>query len=579
MPLRSRRALPFVFVLLAMAACSSPEKSDIVVAKVGDREITLDYFERKMNSMDAQYVPSDINTQSGREQLLEIMINKEVMALKAEELGMDADGSADEQANMIAELKAVTKMREDVVAAAQDPTDDELLDYYEKFPRKLTVSYMLYDWEEDAWEAKRLVEGGEDWTQVAQRMGGGAPNVQSNDYTLTLQYGTIRDELEYEVFQLPTGEISDPIDSIYGWFVIRVDDVTMERVAPFEELRDRVRQSVVKQKESLLLSEFFDEVFTKYDFEIGLDALRVVWENLPADAPLSPPTPTENLEPLEIEPIHYDKVLVSYQGRSIDLREYLDIYNQSSVFGRPRQERGLGNFRRQLQEDAIRELLPLEARARGYMNEPEVQDELKMRREQALVTRLHEELVADMVQISPAELEAFWEEHREDWIRPERRRVMALVTETQADALSARIEIQGGADFADVVKRYCIDSDLKNNGGEFGTIVTSSTSPFRDIAWSLDAPGDVSSPVEIGPEQWAVVRLEEAMEREEPELADVRPDVGRRAKSMREEELFLEKVAEWREDYDVEIHADELMKATYDPQAPKPNSIPVRVGG
>ena len=578
MPLR-RPALLVALVLVTVAGCSSPEKSEIPVARVGDREITLDYFERQMNRMDPQFLPPDINTQSGREELLDVMINKEVMALKADELGMDADGSADEQATMVSKLKAVTRMREDVVAPAQNPTEDQLFDYYEKFPRKLTVSYMLFDWEEEAWEAKRLVEGGENWNEVAERLEAGAPNVETNDYTLTMTYGTIADDLEYQVFQLPSGKVSDPIDSIYGWFLIRVDDVTMERVQPFEEIRDKVRESVIRQDSALLTVDFIEQVFEKYDFEIDKEALRLVWENLPEDAPLSPPTPKENLEPLVIDPVHYDKVLVRYADTEIDLRTYVDVYNQSTVFARPRHERGLGHFRRMLKEEAIRELMPLEAEARGYLEMPEIQDEYKQRREQAMVTKLHEELVKDEVYVSPEELQAFWEENREQWVRPERRRIKALVAETETDALSARIELQGGTPFAEVVQKYCIESDLKQNAGEFGTIVTGSTSPFRDIAWSLSEAGDVSDPVRIDDGQWAVVRLEEAMERVEPELADVRPDVGRRVQAMREEELFLEKVAEWREDYAIETWPEHLMKATYAPVERETPSIPISMGG
>jgi len=576
---RSRPAfLTLALALLVVAGCSSPEKSDIVVAKVADREITLDYFERKMNTMNPEFVPADINAQSGREELLDIMINKEVMAIKAEELGMDADGTANEQAEMVSLLKAVNKMREDVVAPAQNPTEEQLLDYYEKLPRRLTVSYMLFDWEDEALEAKRLVEGGELWNDVARRLEAGAPNAQTDDYTLTMSYGTIADDLEYKVFQLPSGQVSDPIDSIYGWFLIRVDDVTMDRVQPFEDIRDKVRESVVKQDSALLVVDFIEEVLAKYDFQIGAEALKTVWEALPEDASLNPPTPTEDLTPLEIDPVHYDEVLVSYADRTIDLREYQDVYNQSSVFARPRLERGLGAFRRALKEDAVREVMQLEARARGYMDVPEIQDEYKTRLEQSMVSKLHAELISDEIEISPAELDAYWQEHSEDWYRPARRRIKALVAETQTEALSARIEIQGGSAFGDVVKRYCIESDLKNNAGDFGTIVTDSPSPFRDIAWSLDAPGDVSAPVELGEGQWAVVRLEEILDAYQPDYEDVKLDVGRRAKAEREEELFLEKVAEWREDYAIETWPEHLMKATYEPVAPKPQSIPVRVG-
>jgi parvulin-like peptidyl-prolyl isomerase len=572
-------ALAAVFVVAGAFGCSSPEKSEIEVARVGDRSIMLDYFERTMNRMDPQFIPSDINTQAGREEVLDVMINKEVMAMKAEDLGMDADGSADEQAEMVSQLKAVQKMSEDVEAPAQDPTEEDILDYYEKFPRKLTVSYMLFDWEEEAWEAKRLVEGGEDWNEVARRLDAGAPNQQTDDYTLTMSYGTIADDLEYKVFQLPTGEISDPIDSIYGWFLIRVDEVSMERVPPLEEIRDRVRQSVVKQESALLKVDFIEEVFEKYDLTINDEALKIVWDALPPDPSLQPPTPKEDLEPLEIDSKHYDEVLIRYADREIDLREYVDIYNESSVFGRPLKQRGVGTFRRMLKEDAIRYLMPIEAEARGYLEDPLIQDEYKRRREQAMVTRLHRELISDEVEVSAAEMEEYWAENSDDWIRPERREILALVAPTETDAISARIDVEGGMSWEDAVEKYCIESDIKQKKGQFGVVTPSADTPFRDIAFGLQSEGEVSMPVEIGDGQWAIARLETLMPREEPLYDEVKAEVGRRVRAIKEEELFQEKVAEWRADYGVETWPEHLMKATYDPvEEEEPQSIPVNFG-
>ncbi len=145
--------------------------------------------------------------------------------------------------------------------------------------------------------------------------------------------------------------------------------------------------------------------------------------------------------------------------------------------------------------------------------------------------------------------------------------------------MSARIEIQAGTSWPEVVREYCIESDLKNKAGEFGSVTTTAVTPFRDIAWSLASEGDVSQPVQIGDGQWAVVQLEETIPREEPEFEDVKIDVGRRLKAIREEELFLEKVAEWRQDYDVQTWPEHLMKATYAPVQREVPSVPISVGG
>ena len=272
-------------------------------------------------------------------------------------------------------------------------------------------------------------------------------------------------------------------------------------------------------------------------------------------------------------------MLISYADRTIDLRAYVDIFNESSVFGRPRKERGVGTFRRMLKEDAIRYLMPVEAEDRGYLEDPAIQDEYKNRREQAMVTRLHRELVSDEVKVSAEEIEAYWAEHSDDWIKPERREIVALVAATETDAISARIDVQGGMSWEEAVEKYCIESDIKQNGGEFGVVTPNAQTPFRDIAFGLQSEGDMSSPTEIGDGQWALARLETLLPREEPLLDEVRSEVGRRVRGIKEEELFQEKVAEWRTDYGVETSPEHLMKATYAPvEEEDPQGVPVNFG-
>lgn len=567
----------FALGSFTFSGCSSSEKSDIVVAEVGPRTITLDYFERKMNTMGEQFLPEDIETREGREKLLEVMIDKEVMALKAEELGMASDGEADKQAEQIAMLRAVSLMREEASAAGKNPTEDDLLDYYEKLPRKLTVSYMLFDHRGEALEAKGLVEGGELWREVADRMEAGDPG-PSKDYTLFMRYGTVADEMEAKIFDLPVGQVSDPIDSIYGWFLVRVEDITMERVQPFDTMADKVRESVIEQQSTLLLMAFLEQVLEDYEFTLDDEVLQVVFDALPEDVPLSPPPAKEDLQPLNVKPVDLDRVLMSYHDQVWTVRRFADFYDATSPFARPRRERRLGSLRRFVKEQAVRDLMPVAARDRGYLEHPEVLDEMKLRREQAMVTRLHRELIASEVEVSPEEVEQYWAEHSEEFSRPEQRNVSVVIAASESDAVSAQIDVQSGMKWEEVVEKYCIESDIKQRKGVVGGVTRDTSSPLTEHAFALDNVGDFTAPTEIGPDQWLLMRLEGITPAEQPELADVREQVGRTVQSMKEETLFRDKVSEWRASYTVKTHPDELMKAVYDP-APQTQSIPVRMGG
>jgi parvulin-like peptidyl-prolyl isomerase len=571
------RSLVALIVLVAFAGCSKKDKSEIAVATVNDTVISLEYFERKMNTIPPQELPADIAGQAGREELLETMIKKEVMVLKAVELGIDEDGTVDEQAQKIAGLTAVSKMRNEVASVAQEPvTESEIQTYYEMLPRKLMVSYMVFNFEKQANEARALVEGGENWQKVARQFNAGAPG-RNDDFTMPILYGTVADDFEREVFSLPVGAISEPIESPYGFFVVRIDDITFERVQPLDTMRDKVIESIRSQKEALSLHDFINEVFAEYNLFIDDDIVQVVYDGIPEDLPLEPPYPNqEDLESLRIDSEYLDEVMFSFHDEVWTVRRYADFFENSSIFGRPRREGQPAGLRRSLKEIAIRELMDTVAADRGYGALPEVQDEYRTRREQMMVTRLNEQLVRDQIDIGPEELQAWWEERQEEFRRPEMREVHAIICETEADCISAEIDLAGGATWEEIVERYCIPSDVRDQNGDIGKMASTHESPLKPIAFTITEEGEVSEPTELSDGKWAMVRVDLITPTHIPELKSIRTQVGARMRGEREDELFDSLIVEWMAEYDIVRYPERLKDAVY---APEPTTNSISVGG
>ena len=72
--------------LAAMLGCSGTEREALVVAKVDTRTITVREFETTAETLENKYLPATSDME-GKKDLLKHMINKEIMTLKAYELG------------------------------------------------------------------------------------------------------------------------------------------------------------------------------------------------------------------------------------------------------------------------------------------------------------------------------------------------------------------------------------------------------------------------------------------------------------------------------------------------------------
>ncbi len=105
-----------------------------------------------------------------------------------------------------------------------------------------TVRQMLLDDEETARAAVERVRGGEDFLEVAADVAGAdADSVELGSLT--------RDELPdgtgaNAAFTLNAGEVSEPQEGIFGWFVLQVTEIQAGSRQPLSEVRDTVRAGI-----------------------------------------------------------------------------------------------------------------------------------------------------------------------------------------------------------------------------------------------------------------------------------------------------------------------------------------------
>ncbi len=65
-------------------------------------------------------------------------------------------------------------------------------------------------------------------------------------------------------FSLQPGELSAPVETEFGWHVIRLEDRRVVPPPSFEDLSEQIRAFLEQQERNL----FFDELLTSYDFQV-----------------------------------------------------------------------------------------------------------------------------------------------------------------------------------------------------------------------------------------------------------------------------------------------------------------------
>ena len=183
--------------------------------------------------------------------------------------------------------------------------------------------------------------------------------------------------------------------------------------------------------------------------------------------------------------------------------------------------------------------------------------------EQVLFSKLMQQEVRTRVAVTGEELEAYYDEHKEDYFRPESIRVRHLLVkaaageseeslqEARGKALEILDEFRGGADFAELVRRHSPETAAGDDAvsgwlqrGEF-------LQELEEVAFSLPA-GSVSEPIrsQVG---FHLIQVVEKDEASYLSLAAVSESIEQKLMEGKMEQNYKKWLQELREDSHVQI--------------------------
>ena len=129
---------------------------------------------------------------------------------------------------------------------------------------------------------------------------------------------------------------------------------------------------------------------------------------------------------------------------------------------------------------------------------------------------------------SGQEIQSYYDQHQEQFTQPERVRYSVIQAKTEADAKAALDEINGGADFATVAKAKSSDIISAKNGGDMGWM-EASTTPDELKNAGLKEKGQLSGVIKssVG---FLVARLDDVQPAKTKPLTEVRDEIAAKVK-------------------------------------------------
>ena len=228
-----------------------------VLATVNGKDITNQDVYNFLNHLDPQ-IAAQFNSPQGINQIAEELINQELLYLDAVEKKLEEEEEFKKELEIAKEniLKqyAINKILQNI-----EISEEEVNQYYDEnkelfqTPESAKASHILVNNEEEAKEIIEEINNGLAFEKAAEKYSTCPSKAQGGDLG-EFTRGRMVPEFEATAFSMEEGEISEPVQTQFGYHIIKLAYRKKSSISPLEEVKNQVHQQlvIIKQQEKYL---------------------------------------------------------------------------------------------------------------------------------------------------------------------------------------------------------------------------------------------------------------------------------------------------------------------------------------
>lgn len=278
---RIKRTLVVAIIMiftLSITACTQEE----IVAKVNNKEITKTEFYDQLVTQNGEQVLNALIS----EKIIELEIEKQNIELTDEEIEAELDemkeyyGGEEEFNNALTYFGYdIDDIKQNIVTNLQlekllepyvEITEDEMKAYFDTNKsyldeeEQVKASHILVETKEVADEVKAKLDAGADFAELAKEYSKDTANSSIGGDLGYFGKGKMVAPFEEVAFALGLNEISDPVETEFGYHLIKVEDHKEAKEAVYDEHKESIKDSIFQQKMGDAYNEWYQEKVGEY---------------------------------------------------------------------------------------------------------------------------------------------------------------------------------------------------------------------------------------------------------------------------------------------------------------------------
>ncbi len=251
-------------LLLCFITSSVFATDDIVLARIGDRKITMGDLQRTIGSYTAEQQEAFKQDPQNSVMLLQRLVEDMVLSEEARKLGIDRDPAVREQIEQLINRQLAIELLKREVADKITVTDSDARLYYDlhkddfKVPETQRARHILIKVGKTATEAERKtarekaegllkrLKDGEDFGKLASEFSDDTASKARGGDLGFFEKGKMIPEFEAALVSLKPGELSGIVETKFGYHIIKLEEKKDSHMLPFEAVKKQITEKLIK---------------------------------------------------------------------------------------------------------------------------------------------------------------------------------------------------------------------------------------------------------------------------------------------------------------------------------------------
>ncbi len=178
-----------------------------------------------------------------------------------------------------------------------------------------------------------------------------------------------------------------------------------------------------------------------------------------------------------------------------------------------------------------------------------------------LQDKLYDKVTAD-VQVTDEDIEKYYKENKEQYVQPATREIRHIVVKKKSLADQLYRQLQNGADFGKLVKKYSEDPSAKTQGGKLPISKGRQGKEFDDVAFALKTK-QISKPVKVQTGWHIIQALTPVTKEHTTPLKEVKPAIRQLLLQQKKQQ----KMQAWEDETAQDFESKTTYQVGYEPPA------------